>query len=161
MMLETANRILKNSTFRLKLEELAELEKERVFCGHGLEHLLAVARMTMLICIERGIPAEEDIVYSAALLHDIGRVEEYTQGIPHETVGAETAQRILSEVGCGSKKAEKIIGIIRSHRSEGDKADTLEAVFYEADKKSRMCSFCKAQDECNWPNEKRNDHIEV
>lgn len=161
MMLETANRILKNSTFRLKLGEIEGLEKERIFCGHGLEHLLAVARMTMLICIERGIPAEEDIVYSAALLHDIGRVEEYTKGLPHETVGAETAEQILSEVGCGSEKAEKIIGIIRSHRNKGDKADTLEAVFYEADKKSRMCSFCKAQDKCNWPYEKRNNQIEV
>ena len=161
MMLKIANRILENSTFRRKLAELEELEKDRIFCGHGLEHLLAVARITVLICRERNIPAEEDIVYSAALLHDIGRAEEYTQGLPHETAGAETAQQILSEVGCGSKNAEKIIGIIRSHRSEGDKSDTLEAVFYEADKRSRMCSFCKAQDECNWPYEKRNNHIEV
>jgi putative nucleotidyltransferase with HDIG domain len=160
-MLETANKILENATFRQKLDELEVLEKERIFCGHGLEHLLAVARMTMLICMERGISAEADIVYSAALLHDIGRVEEYTLGLPHEKSGAETARQILSETGCGREKTEKIIGMILSHRSGRECSDTLEAVFYEADKKSRMCSFCKAQDECNWPYEKRNYNIEV
>ncbi|WP_051411585.1 HD domain-containing protein [Ruminococcus flavefaciens] len=161
MMLETANKILENDTFRRKLEELERLEKERKFCGHGLEHLLSVARITMLICGERGIAAEPDIVYSAALLHDIGRVEEYTLGLPHDTEGAETAEQILHEVGCGKRKAERIIGMIRSHRSNDCKSDTLEAVFYEADKRSRMCSFCKAQDECNWPYEKRNVNLEV
>ena len=161
MMLETANKILENATFRRKLEELETLEKDRVFCGHGLEHLLAVARITMLICKERKIAAEPDIVYSAALLHDIGRVEEYTQGLSHETVGAETAKQILAEVGCGKAETERIIGIILSHRNDGDKSDTIKSVFYEADKKSRMCSFCKAQDKCNWPYEKRNMNIEV
>ncbi|SHM79117.1 HD domain-containing protein [Ruminococcus flavefaciens] len=161
MMLETANKILGNSTFRRRLEELEILEKERIFCGHGLEHLLAVARMTMLICNERNIAAEADIVYSAALLHDIGRVEEYTQGVPHETAGAEMARQILAEIGCCREKTEKITGLILSHRKGGDKADKLKAAFYEADKKSRMCSFCKAQDECNWSKEKRNYNIEV
>ena len=33
MMLETANRILKNSTFRLKLEKLEELEKAVCIAG--------------------------------------------------------------------------------------------------------------------------------
>lgn len=161
MKLIIANKILKNAVFRKRLDELEKLEKDRIFCGHGLDHLMTVARLTVLICQERGITADSDIVYSAALLHDIGRVEEYTLGQPHETAGAEAAEKILSEIGCGEEESGEIIRLILSHRKNDSERGTLEAAFYEADKKSRMCSFCKAQEECNWQYEKRNMSIEV
>ncbi|MBQ6181952.1 MAG: HD domain-containing protein [Ruminococcus sp.] len=161
MKLYIANKIIKNTAFRSRLTKIEELEKDRIFCGHGLDHLLTVARLTILICQERGIYADPDIVYSAALLHDIGRVEEYTLGLPHETAGAEAAEEILSGIGCGEEEAAEIIRLILSHRKRSTERGTLEAAFYEADKKSRTCSFCKAQELCNWPEDKKNMNIEV
>ncbi|NLT09518.1 MAG: HD domain-containing protein, partial [Ruminococcus sp.] len=147
MKLNIANKIMKDTSFRRRLKKIEELEKDRIFCGHGLDHLLTVARLTVLICQERGISADPDIVYSAALLHDIGRVEEYTLGLPHETAGAEAAEEILSGIGCGEEEAAEIIRLILSHRKRSAERGTLEAAFYEADKKSRACSFCKAKDQ--------------
>lgn len=161
MKLKIANAILNDPVFRRRIEKLEELEKDRIFCGHGLDHLLNVARLTMLICQEREITADPDIVYSAALLHDIGRVEEYTMGLPHENAGADAAGKILSGIGCGAEETEEIIRLILCHRKKRSDRGTLESAFYDADKKSRMCSFCKAQAECNWSDEKRNLIIEV
>ena len=49
MNLEITNRILINETYRTELDKLRELEKDRVFCGHDIEHFLDVARITMII----------------------------------------------------------------------------------------------------------------
>ena len=161
MKLEIANKILANKTFRRKLGELEELEKGRIFCGHGLDHLLGVARIAALLCAERGVEADPDVIYSAALLHDIGRVEEYSSGLPHELAGPVSAAAILAEVGCGEEEAEEIIRLIAVHRRAEAASGTLEAIFYEADKKSRACYLCRARSECRWPEEKRNAGIEA
>lgn len=161
MELIIANRILQDPLFREKLAKIERLEEDRIFCGHGLEHLLSVGRMAMLMCIEKGVEVSPDVLYSAALLHDIGRVEEYTLGISHDISGPETAGKILEQVGCDPEDSQQILHLIAGHRHKDPDPMSLEAIFYAADKKSRMCSFCKAQEECCWPDEKRNHSIEV
>lgn len=161
MKLDTANRILKNKLYQRELEKLRQLESDRIFCGHDTAHFLDVARITMIMCREKGIDVQPDLVYSAALLHDIGRTAEYTSGVPHDIAGSDTAERILSEIGCGSDMKAAVIRLIASHRNTGNDQNSLEGIFYAADKKSRRCFECTAQSQCNWPMEKRNMDIEV
>ncbi len=161
MGLDVTNRILKNDRYKIEYSYLQELEKDRIFCGHDIDHFMSVARICLILCRNAGIDADEDIIYSAALLHDIGRTYEYTRGIPHDTASASLADEILSQTGCSSEKKEQIINLILHHRKKSRTGDSLEELFYTADKKSRNCFCCPALKICNWPDEKKNLEIEV
>lgn len=161
MNLEITNRIIACDKYLHELKLLAELEHDRIFCGHDIEHFLNVARITMIMCCENSICIDPDIVYSAALLHDIGRTDEYISGVPHDEAGIRKAEVILKEVGCNEEMKEKILSLIGSHRNKSGGDCSLEKIFYRADKKSRLCFCCPAQEDCNWSEEKRNMKIEV
>lgn len=161
MKLYLPNKILKNDTYRLLYEHLQNFEKDRIFCHHNMEHFLSVARITMLSCSEKNIAADPEIIYSAALLHDIGRAEEYSSGTPHDEAGITAAEKILDETGCENTAKEKILSLIKYHRQKDNFPESVEAVFYEADKKSRNCFMCPAFEKCNWDKSKKNLYIEV
>ena len=161
MKLELANRILKNEYYQDQLEKLEILETDRIFCRHNMEHFLSVARITLILCSRIGIELAEDIVYSAALLHDIGRVEEYTEGTPHDIASQKTAGLILDEVGCPDADKQLIISLIAGHRTTGATLGTPEDVFGRADKLSRSCFECRARKHCKWKRENMNLEIEV
>ena len=76
--------ILRHPLFEEKLRLLDELEAERAFCRHDLTHLMDVARLMWIDVLEQGLAIDRDVVYAAALLHDLGRVEQIQHGIPHE-----------------------------------------------------------------------------
>ena len=153
---DLANKIVKNLVFIMKMADIRRLERDRIFCGHDISHCMDVARLTMLICAEEGIEADADVVYSAALLHDIGRSEEYVNGTPHDTAGIEIAARILMQVECPPETSREIIRLIAGHSRSGGKKTVLEDAFYRADKQSRLCFACPARDECRWDDSKKN-----
>lgn len=157
--LSLSNRIVKNLLFITKMAEIRRLERDRIFCRHDISHCMDVARLTMLICAEEGIQADRDTVYAAALLHDIGRAEEYVSGTPHDFAGIETAARILTQLDCPPELSREIIRLIACHRDSKGKKNQLEAAFYRADKQSRLCFACPAQDECCWDDSKKNMKI--
>ena len=94
------------------MERLAEYEKDRIFCRHGVEHLLDVARIAYIENLEKNSGLSKEIIYGAALLHDIGRYLQYTEGIPHEKAGADLAGEILKDCGFTGKEQEEILGAI-------------------------------------------------
>ena len=147
MKLELTNKILRNDAYKKLLEQLHELESDRKFCKHDMEHFVSVARITLVLCSEKGVSIDPDIVYAAALLHDIASVH--------------LAREILEEVGCADAMQGKILSLIGSHRSKDNAENSLESIFYIADKRSRLCFCCDAQDECNWYIDKRNMEIKV
>lgn len=149
--------ILKHSVFLGYLEEIAELEKDRIYCGHSLEHLLAVSRIAYIMVLEQGLGYDKDIVYAAGLLHDIGRTAQYKEGIPHELAAVEPAAIILKACGYDEKEISDITEAILKHRTEYE--DCLAGILYKADKQSRHCYVCSASDSCNWPDSKRNKGI--
>lgn len=161
MKLVLTNRILTNGHYREELEKIRCAEENRIFCRHDIEHFMNVARITLIRCAEKGIEADPDVIYSAALLHDIGRYAEYTEGIPHDEAGVKIASEILEETDCPQDVKAVILSITGSHRRTDNEKNSLEYIFHWADKKSRMCFCCQAQDECNWHHNKRNMDIEV
>ncbi len=161
MELYYTNLILNNGNYRRNLSLLRDLEKDRIFCRHDIQHFLNVARITVILCNDRGVEASRDLIYSAALLHDIGRIQEQLSGVPHHIAGQETAAEILDEVGCPEEMKQQIIGMIASHRSSAPKHNELEEIFCEADKRSRLCLECGAESLCNWAGDKKNLDIEV
>ncbi len=166
--------ITDQAVFRQYMDRIKELERERIYCSHDVEHSLAVARLIWIRVLEEKLPLDKEVVYGAALLHDLGRVEQYTGGKDHCGASVALAARILEKTDFSPEEQAMICYAVGAHR-EGVPArplpDYLAATLspeteasarllaecmYRADKESRMCFLCRAQATCNWPEEQRN-----
>lgn len=146
-------------------QRLLELEQDRIFCRHQMDHLLDVARIAYILNLETPLGLSRDLIYAAALLHDIGKSRQYEEGIPHEFAGAEIARQILSdmppEISFAAEEQQEILTAIRGHRRLRAHAGPLESLLYRSDKMSRACFACPAEPECSWSNEKKNMEIRL
>ena len=150
-------RILKNRSYISLINNIESKERNRFFCRHGMEHLIAVARIAYIISLEEQSGISKDIIYAASLLHDIGRAEEYDTGRSHNEAGAEKAEAILRECDYSDDEIKEITEAIRTHGHDGypEKAAPLERLLCMADKLSRTCFNCPAHEECNWADDKK------
>ena len=154
-------------TFQREYAHLVELERERVFCRHDLRHLMDTARIMWIVNLEEGMGIDREVIYAAALLHDVGKPVQYTLGAPHEEVGARLADTILASLtgdeAFSPSERRAIVGAIRGHRRLREGAEPLERLLYRADKASRPCFACPAEvrEACSWPDEKKNLAIQV
>lgn len=157
--MDKVNAILNNEKFKEYLNKNIESERERKFCGHDLQHFIDVARIAYIMTLEKNLKIGKETVYATALLHDIGRWMQYKEGVSHELASYQLAENILIE--CGFKEEERIIILnsILNHRKKNDEKETFDHIFYLSDKLSRNCFNCKAIDECNWSEEKKNYQI--
>lgn len=152
--MDKINEILLSDKYKEILNTLEFLEKDRVFCKHNIEHFLDVARIAYIKVLEDRLDYSKEIIYAIALLHDIGRVLEYNEGIPHHEGSVILAKEILSETSYDDKEKEIIISAIENHRSIDD--NVLNKIIYVSDKISRNCFSCKSEKECYWSTEKKN-----
>lgn len=152
-------RILTNADYLETRMQLDEAEKMRIYCRHGLNHSLDVARIMYIQCLEQGMNIDKELIYAAALIHDLGRAVEYTTGKPHHLASVNVAKTILAECGFSQEEQERICEMIGEHRNQQSQENWWVSMFYRADKLSRNCFACQAADTCKWPDEKRNTTI--
>ena len=181
--MERINRLLHHPDFSENLKRLDILEMNRIYCRHGLPHLLDVARIACLLqykkkeTFESAILFSDEIIYAAALLHDLGRVFEYEQALPHETAGLELAEIILNDCSFTKSEQSLILDAIQFHRKNPDsdsplnhsnllsnnieikKILSLRSLLYNADKLSRNCFACNAFSGCYWAESEKNQGI--
>lgn len=153
--MERVTQIWMHPVYQEHLHKTLESEKDRIFCKHTPEHFLDTARLCYIFSLESGLKIPKDIIYAAALLHDVGRHLQYGEGIPHEKASAQVAETVLPECGYTEAERKQILEAILNHRTRGDDED-FAGIFYRADKASRSCFLCPAERECNWPAEKKN-----
>lgn len=154
------NAIWHHPLYQKNLNELIRLEKDRIFCRHTPEHFLDVARLAYIFALERGLVCSRELIYCTALLHDIGRAKQYADGTPHDEAGVQIAEKILSDLNFTPEEKSQILTAIGEHRSLGENVPPLSQILYEADKKSRMCFLCPAEQECYWSSDKKNMTIQ-
>lgn len=159
MYLNKVNSILNSERFNEYLNKNKESEKERKFCRHDLQHFIDVARIAYIMTLENNLKIDKEIVYATALLHDIGKWMQYNKGVSHEIASYELAKDILIECGFNEKERSIISNAILNHRKKVNEKGTFDYIFYLSDKLSRNCFNCKAIDECNWSEEKKNYKI--
>jgi len=152
------NKIVLSEIYNKYLNELEELEKDRFFCRHNYEHFISVARICYILKLEEDVEVEKDMIYSTALLHDLGRVVEIKSGINHAIASVDIAKEILEVTDYNDVEKERILNCIAYHRSKEKAEDEFFNIFYRADKLSRACFRCPAYGACNWSYEKKN-HI--
>jgi putative nucleotidyltransferase with HDIG domain len=158
--MERIDRILHHPAFVSALADIEQAEQRRIFCRHGLEHLLATARYMAILAAEEGENIPREVLYGAALLHDLGRAEEYRSGESHEDASLTMAAPILADCGYPDEEQAQILQAIGEHRSSyGEPRSPLGRLLYRGDKESRPCFACAASDQCNWPEEKKNHTI--
>lgn len=160
--MERVNRILENEKYRSHIEKTEEFEKKRKFCHHDMVHFMNVARVAQILNLEEDLKIPKDVIYAAALLHDVGRDIQYMDGTPHELASAAIAPEILWDCGYDSDETSEIIRAIREHRNEGIREErSLAGLLYRADKLSRDCFACRAEKECDWKGDKKNRKIVI
>ena len=127
--------------------------------GMDLSTARMFARIAYIMNIEQGYAIDREIIYAAALLHDVGRADPDDTGRKHHELSVEYAGRILEQCGFSTQENEQICDAIGSHNTDGAEREGLAYVLYNADKLSRNCFDCKASDQCYWLESARNTGI--
>ncbi|EKQ52188.1 MULTISPECIES: HD domain-containing protein [unclassified Clostridium] len=148
------NCILNDERYMYYLKRNKKFEKGRKYCKHNLKHFLDVARIAQSINLEENLCFEKEIIYTTAILHDIGKSYQYENGTPHEIASWEIAKDILIDYEFNEEEVESIKQGILGHRDKESEGFSL--LIYRADKLSRLCITCKSKDNCNWSDEKKN-----
>lgn len=155
--MDRVDKILNHKIYQDYLKRLNNYEVKREFCKHNLEHFLDMARIAYIMVLENKLNYKKDVIYAIGLLHDIGRVEQYENGIEHHIASSNIAKEILQDIDFLEEEKEVIIEAIKNHRNS--ESNDLNSIIYKSDKLSRTCFNCKASDKCNWSMEKRNMKI--
>ena len=159
--MKRVDQIYNHPVFQEKYHALQEAEKDRVFCKHTLEHFIDVARLMYIYSLEHELSISKEMIYAMALMHDIGRIDQIQQGIPHEQAGADLCDVILPDCGFTEEETDAIQASILHHRNKANnEKNPCYEMLYWADKKSRNCFACGSNKECNWDEEKMNLKIE-
>ena len=148
------NSIINNNTYKEAIVKLEEYEEKREFCKHDMEHFMNVSRIAYIMTLEEGLNYSKDVIYAIGLLHDIGRVKQYEDGTNHDIASVEMSVEILKGTDFTKDEIDVILNGIANHRKESD--NKLEEIIYKADKLSRQCFRCEAENECYWSKEKKN-----
>lgn len=158
--MDRIHQIIVSPVYREHIAKIAEWEKDRIFCRHNTEHFLDVARIAMILNEKEHYGISQELIYAAALLHDIGRWQQYKDGTDHALASAELAPVILENCGFAEGERLQIVSAIATHREERIKDEkTLNGLLYRADKLSRPCYFCEQEHNCNWKTNKKNRMI--
>lgn len=157
--MEKLNQILHHEQYLSCLRQIEALEAERVFCCHGEAHALDVARIAYCMALEKQLEIPKEQIYAAALLHDIGRGEEYLRGTPHEEASVILAEKILRESGFSMEERKAILEAIGMHRRKDAAAAPMAELLATADRWSRPCYHCRAAEDCYWSEEKKNKEM--
>ena len=140
--MDSINQIIQHPDYLSHIAKTNEWEKDRQFCRHNTAHFLDVARIAMILNEKEHYGIGQEIIYAAALLHDIGRWQQYEDGTDHAPASAELAPAILLERDFSDAEIEQIVSAIATHRESRVKDEkNLNGLLYRADKLSRPCYF--------------------
>ncbi|KUO50753.1 MAG: hypothetical protein APF76_15775 [Desulfitibacter sp. BRH_c19] len=150
--------ILNHEEFKRRNKLIDVYEDERKFCLHNLQHFLDTARITYILILEnneyvklfpgKSINQVKELIYAAGLLHDLGRVEQYSDGVDHALASGRIAEPIMEDIGFSSQDIDIVCKAIGEHRKYNKSNSPFGKKLYQGDKLSRQCQGCEAFDEC-------------
>lgn len=155
--MERLSCILNDEKYTQYLETINENEKQRIFCRHGLQHFLDVARISYIINLEEDLGYSKELIYVASFLHDIGRGAPPDILEDHEKVSWNIAEKLLNKYDFSDDEKNLLKEAILGHRK--DEQSGFANLIFRGDKLSRDCYVCKAEKECYWPIDKKNKNI--
>ncbi|HEX2926035.1 MAG TPA: HD domain-containing protein [Ruminiclostridium sp.] len=148
--MDKVEKILNHPKYKKYIGLNSMSEKDRRFCRHDLQHAIDVARVAYIIALENKYQLSKEIIYVAALLHDIAKWKQYSQKLDHAAEGAVLAREILNDIDMDEHDTEMILDAIGKHRRKEGLNTPLSTVLYAGDKSCRQCIGCSMVNECNW-----------
>ena len=161
-----AERLLNSQLYQSKLQKLCSYEADRIYCRHDLAHFREVGRIAGVVARENKLVFSQDLIDTCALLHDMGRVEQFESGISHEKASVAFAREILLYLGCEEDYICTVCDAIAHHsrryeikKRYGDakKLTELGEILSYGDHFSRKCYKCQAARKCKWPSSEKID----
>lgn len=131
--------MISTSKINAKHKELMNIVQKELSCSaHSLDHVLRVYNLCVYLSKYEN-DVDVDILYPAALLHDIARVKESadkTGNTDHAVLGSQMAEDILINMNYSQDNIDKIKHCIVTHRfRSGNEPQSIEAkVLFDADK---------------------------
>jgi len=105
-------------------EELATSAQPGPLTNHGVRSYAWGA----LLGLSESRPFESEVLYIAALLHDIGLLESHDRGNDFEADGAAAARDLLVSVGWDAERADRAAHAIRDHWDGPENEDEVESL---------------------------------
>ncbi|TYQ14590.1 UNVERIFIED_CONTAM: HD domain-containing protein [Acetivibrio alkalicellulosi] len=100
-------------------------------------HIYGTAYISAAIAAARGL--DQELAFIAGLLHDTGRIVDNIHNGGHGPMGAETAIKLLNEIGEFSKEEIEIISCaIRNHSNKKDIGTEYDEIVKDADVLERL-----------------------
>lgn len=158
-LMKRLNALIKDELYMECLDKIAICERDRIFCGHDFNHFLDTARIAYILSLEENLGFSKEIIYTSAVLHDIGRFKQYEENIPHNIASHDIAKQLLGKYFFEEAEIILILDAILNHRNLKENDNSLNALIYKSDKLSRNCFSCNAKKECNWNDDKKNLQI--
>ncbi|MDP4290295.1 MAG: HD domain-containing protein [Bacteroidota bacterium] len=118
---------------KLKKQILSRLESEFQPClyYHNLSHTLDVSDATLRLAKLEGVDSHYTILLAtAALLHDVGMLENYAE---HEIASVRVAQRMLPELEYTQEDMDEICNLILATRLPQEATTLGEMIICDAD----------------------------
>jgi hypothetical protein len=113
-----------DSAAALAAEELAASAQPSSLTNHGVRSYAWGA----LLGLSESRPFEGEVLYVAALLHDIGLLESHDRGNDFEADGAAAAQELLVSVGWDAERASRAAHAIRDHWNGPENESEVESL---------------------------------
>jgi hypothetical protein len=113
-----------DSAAALAAEELAATAQPSSLTNHGVRSYAWGA----LLGLSESRPFEGEVLYVAALLHDIGLLESHDRGNDFEADGAAAAQELLLSVGWDAERAGRAAHAIRDHWNGPENESEVESL---------------------------------
>ena len=140
------DRILSDERYLKKINRLNEIEKDRIYCKHDLDHFQEVYQILSILSSRRGLDDSRNMSKTMAYFHDIGRADSY-DGY-HRKSSSDFARILLGEYY-----------YIDNNIVEDSLRDTWAKLLRISDQLSRNCYICKANEICKWlEGEKTNEN---
>jgi uncharacterized protein len=101
----------------------------------GTPHSHRVYELALRLSAEEGLAVDQDCLFAAAFLHDIGAMEPYRrEGVNHAERSAEAAVPILAEICFPPERVERVMDCILGHMFYARPEPWPEViVFHDAD----------------------------
>jgi uncharacterized protein len=115
--------------------KLLDLVKEMNHPVWGISHFKRIYDLTNFLGKSQENQIDDDVIFAAAYLHDIGVFSPYRQeGKEHSEVSAHYAEKILNEFEFPLEKISLVRDVIRGHMYYSKSKDILEVqLFHDAD----------------------------